>query len=233
MISDSGLEFNKQWIAIANAGIGGPVPYVPPKVFTVTPATLANPNLEVTIAGSAYTDMMAASHRPLMPAFDPSQIYYSLLFNLNIDQNTPTQGQALESEANYVYVDAKGISWEFPSDWQINIEQGWMVQGFTPTAPWLNTGIRIQPLTPGTPCPVKISYLVDTVNNNVSTLGFVVDGVSYAMPAAFQKIPAQQKNKAVNVGAWAPGIYVQFQSDLASKGGLMTNKYTGVAINWE
>jgi hypothetical protein len=233
MIPDRGLEYNRQWEAIANMGIGGPKPYVQPKVFTVIPASPTNPNLEVTIVGSGYTDMMAATHRPLMPVFDPTHIYYSFLFNLNIDPNAPTQGQALESEANYVYVDAKGISWEMPTDWQINIEENWMIQGFTPEVPWLDTGIRIPKLTPGIPCPIKISYLVDEVNGVCSTLGFVVNGVSYPMPAAFQKIPAQQKNTEPNVDTWAPGIYAQFQLDLASKGGSMTNKYSGVAIAWE
>jgi hypothetical protein len=233
MIPDSQLEFAKNWIAIANEGIGGPVPYVPPTAFSVAPANPRSPNLLVAIAGSAYTDMMAALHRPLMPVFDPSRIYYSLSFNLNVDANTQTQAQALESEANFVYVDAKGISWEFPSDWQINVEENYMIQGFTPDIPWRDTGLRIPKLVSGIPCPIKISYLVDTVDNVISTLGFTVNGVSYAMPAVFQNIPAQRKNTVPKVNTWMPGMYVQFQSDLAYKGGALIHEYSGVSINWE
>ena len=53
MISDNLLERNPQWQAIANAGIGGPVPYVAPTVYTVTPATDQDPFLTVTITGSS------------------------------------------------------------------------------------------------------------------------------------------------------------------------------------
>jgi hypothetical protein len=227
MITDCGLEYNKQWEAIANEGIGGPDPYVAPTIYKVTPANIA-PNLAVTIVGGSYTDMMAATHRPLMPVFDPKNIYYSLSYNINIDPNTPTQGQALESEANYCHIDAQGKCWYYPSDLQFNIEKGWMIQGFTWPEPWLDTEFKIAPFKAGVPCPVKINYLVDTIDHNVSTLSVVVNGILYTMPAAFQKVAAQQLTPV-----WAPGIYVQFQLDLASKGGSMTNIYTNVCVNWE
>lgn len=229
MIQDVNIEYNKQWEALANPGIGGPVPYVAPKVFTVTPASLTNPNMEVTISGGSYTDMMAATHRPLIPAFFPNQIYYSFVFNIIVDQNAPTQDQAFESEAVYCWLDSAGKCWYCNTSFQVNYEEGGMVQVYTPNNPWLDTGIKVPKFTPNVPCPVKISYLIDTVNHVYSTLGFVMNGVSYALPASCQKLPAVVKSPP-----WAPGVYTQFQLDkdyLPS--GQMTNKYNGVGINWE
>jgi hypothetical protein len=234
MIPDSGLEFNKQWYAIANAGIGGPKPYVAPTLFTVTDGTVSKSGaLEVAIAGSSYTDMMAATHRPLMPVFDPSHIYYSFSYEINLDPNAPTQGQALESEAVPTWTDKNGISWQLPGYFQINIEEKGMVQGFTIAEPWLDSGNRVQIPTPGTPYPVKISYMWNQVANTISLPGFKANGVKYAMPSAFQNVPALAKNTVPNVDTWQQGMYVQLQSDLASKGGSMTNKYTGIELNWE
>lgn len=235
MINDSQLEFNQQWLPYTGPGIGGPTPEGPwPTTATVTPATLANPNLETTIVGAAYTDAMYATKRPLLPVFDPTHIYYSLAFNINVDPNASAVTQALESEAAYTFTDANGISWQFPVYWQINQEEKGMVQAYaSKTQPWLDTGIKIPFPTSGTPYPIKISYCVNTQAKTSSILGFVANGVSYAMPAAFQNVPAVQENKTAGVDEWTPGMYVQFQSDLNYKGGAMTNKYTGVQVDWE
>jgi hypothetical protein len=228
MIKDAGLEYNKQWKAIADEGIGGPVPYVAPTTYTVVPASPSSPEAIVTIAGKGYTDMMAATHRPLMPAFFPNEIYYSLEFNISTDDNAPTKAQALESEAVYCHLDDTGKCWYYNNSLQFNYQEGGMIQVFTPTNPWLDTGIKVPKFTPNLPCPVKISYLVDTVNHVMSTQAVMVNGVSHALPASCQKLPGVNKSPI-----WAPGVYVQFQLDLAFAGGTFVNKYSGVGINWE
>lgn len=228
MISDALLEYNKQWAVYTGPDIGGPVPYVAPTVATVTPASNKSADLVVEISGKGYTDMMAATHRPLMPAFYPNAIYYSLSYDITTDLTSLSTVQALESEASYCWLDAQGECWYCNNSLQFNYEEGGMIQAFTPANPWLDTGIKVPKFNPNVPTPVKISYLVDTVNRVMSTQGVTVDGVSYALPAAFQKIPAIRKTPT-----WAPGVYVQFQLDLAYAGGTLTNKYRNIGVNWE
>jgi hypothetical protein len=59
----------------------------------------------------------------------------------------------------------------------------------------------------------------------MSTLAVEINGISHPLPATFQKIPGSKRG-------WAPGVYVQFQLDLASKGGSITNKYSNISLNW-
>jgi hypothetical protein len=222
MIRDANLEFNPQWTALANPGIGGPVPYVAPTVFTATPATKANPFLTVTIAGGPYTDMMAATHRPLMPAFFPNAIYYSFEFEITPDANFKNI-QALEFEAAFC---ANGIYYDNAS--QLNyVNPAGHVQAYaSPENVWADTEIILPQFTAGMATPVRVNYLVDTVGCTMSTLSLEVMGKAYPLPAQFQKVPGAPRS------GWAPGIYVQFQSDLASKGGTFTNKYSNVHLDW-
>jgi hypothetical protein len=221
MIEDSQLEFNQQWTAIANEGIGGPNPYVAPKLYTATPANASNPYLTVAIEGSSYTDMMAATHRPLMPAFYPNQIYYFLEFLFTPDANGKNV-QADEFEASFA--DLNGYYYN-NSMQHNNVNPAGMIQAYaSPTNVWVNTGIVLP--RPTVPTPFKVSYLVDTVAHVMSTISTEIGGKVYPLPAVFQKVPGIKRN-------WAPGVYVQFQLDLASKGGAFTNKYSNVYLNWE
>jgi hypothetical protein len=221
MITDEWLEYSPQWTAIANSGIGGPDPYVAPKVFTATPATPANPYLTATIEGSSYTDFMAATHRPLMPAFYPDQIFYSLSFLFTPDANGKNV-QADEFEASFA--DQNGYYYN-NSMQHNNVNPAGMIQAYaSPTNVWANTGIVLP--RPTAPTLVQVNYCVDTVGRTMSTLSVSFGGKVYPLPAEFQKAPGIKRG-------WAPGVYVQFQLDLASKGGTFTNKYSLISLNWE
>lgn len=222
MIQDSLLEFSPQWSAIANEGIGGPVPYVAPKVFTASPATQANPFLEVTISGSSYTDMMAFVHRPLMPVFSPNAIYYSFNFDIMPDANQSVI-QALEFEASFS--DSGGYYYNNSMEYNNVNPKGHLQAYASPTNVWADTGI-VLPMFPAKEwTEVKVNYLVDTVAHVLSTLSVEIAGKVYPLPAMFQRVPGTKRN-------WAPGIYTQFQSDLASKGGAFTNKFANISIDW-
>ena len=223
MITDALLEYNKQWTAIANEGIGGPVPYVAPTTYTVTPG----PAVAVTIAGKGYTCMMAATHRPLMPAFFPSQVYYSFEYLLQTDANV-AQLQAHESEASYCWTDSKG-TWYCNNSLQLNqVNPKGMIQAYaSPTNVWADTGIVVPNLLPNEFYPIKISYCVDMIGRTMSTQSITINGRTYPLPGIFQKVPA------ISRPGWAPGIYAQIQLDLAFAGGSVTNKYSGININWE
>jgi hypothetical protein len=221
MISDNSLEYNPQWEAIADQGIGGPEPYVAPKVFIATPATPANQFLSVTIEGGSYTDMMAATHRPLMPAFYPD-IYYDYEFDITPDPNV-ADVQALEFEASY----ADQNDYYYNNSMQLNyVNPSGMIQAYGgPENVWANTGIVVPKFTPNVPTPVKVSYLVDIFARVMSTLAVTIAGKRYPLPSLFQRISGEKRG-------WTPGVYVQFQLDLASKGGSMTNKYSNINLNW-
>ncbi len=156
MIRDAKLEFNQQWEALANEGIGGPVPYVPPTLFSVVPASKTNPYLTVTNTGEGYTDMMAATHRPLMPVFDQRNIYYALEFDVILSPNTNVI-QALEFEASYC--DNNQIYYNNSMQYN-NVNPKGHIQAFaSSTNVWADTGIVL----PTIPTKVRVKYLVDTI----------------------------------------------------------------------
>lgn len=222
MIQDGLLEYNPQWMALANSGIGGPVPYVAPKVDTVTPATAAKPFLTVVDNGTSYTDMMAATHRPLMPAFYLNAIRYDFAFDITPDPNI-SDVQALEFEASLA--DQNGYYYNNSMQYN-NVNPKGHIQAYaSPTNVWADTGIVVPMFAPGVQTEVVVSYLVDTVGHTMSTLSVSIGGKTYPLPALFQKVPGFLRN-------WTPGVYVQFQLDLASKGGSITNKYSNISVNW-
>jgi len=223
MFQDVQLEFNQQWAAYSNPGIGNP-----PTSMSVTPANAENQNLVVSINGPGYTNMMAATHRPLMPVFDLAQVYYSYEFNLLTDPNV-TKLQVHENEATFCYIDSKGVCYYFNNSLQLNqVNPKGMIQAYTPANVWADTGIVIPTLAPKETYPIKISYMVDLVNHTMSTLSIVINGKVNALPAMFQKIPGMIKNPT-----WAPGVYCQFQLGLAKAGGEVTTQYNNVKVNWE
>lgn len=216
MLLDSQLEYNQQWQAIANAGIGGPVPYVPPTTYTVVPASdTGTPEMVITIAGVGYTDMMAATHRPLVTPFDPSNIYYSKYFNMQTDANIG-QAQVIEAEARYYFTDSHGQGWTANNCVQFNqVNPKGMVQAYaSPTNVWANTGIVLPNFLPNTRYSIRLNYLVDTVGKTSSILSLEFNGVTYPFPSMFQKVPMVQMTPA-----WTPGIYDQFQLGLNAAGG--------------
>lgn len=229
MIIDQFLEYNPQWVAIANAGIGGPVPYVPPTTYTVTPATdTGSPQMVVSIAGVGYTDMMAATHRPIHAAFDPSNVYYSMFFNMQTDANIGS-AQVMECEARYYFTDSSGQGWGVNNCVQFNqVNPKGMVQAYaSPTNVWANTGIVLPNFLPNTRYSVRLNYLVDTVGKTASTLSLEYNGTNYPFPSLFQKVPMIKMTPA-----WTPGVYVQFQLGLDSAGGQFSIGYDHVNVEW-
>lgn len=225
MISDSNLEYAPQWATIANVGIGGPVPYVPPSMYTITPASPSEEWMKVLIVGSSYTDMMAYLHRPLVPWFDPAAVYVSFQFEMMTDALAPMQAQAIEFE-NCFCVDGEHY---YNGSLQINYQQGGELQAWAgPNNQWANTGINLGILVPSTPYRFKVLYLLNTVEHTLSTISVSVNDIVHSLPSEFQNIPAIIKNPA-----WAEGVYVQFQLDLAHAGGQFSIFAKNVSVNWE
>jgi hypothetical protein len=220
VIPDSGLEYSPQWaVAPWNTGIGP----VKPISATVTPATPADPYLTVSLdAAPNYSNMLASTKRPLLPVYDPSQIYLSFAFTLTPDDNGDLV-QADEFEA--LYYDENGYAYHTQMQ-RNNVNPAGMIQAYaSPTNVWADTGIVISKRWTE-PTSIVVNYLIDTVAHTSSILSLENAGVSYALPAEFQNVPATQPK-------WTPGIYCQFQLDGAKAGGKFTNKYGGISVNWQ
>lgn len=229
MISDYQLERNPQWYAVPwNPGIGP----VKPISQTVTPGSDDDPYLTVSIVGpKGYSNMMAATHRPLMPVFDTSHIYYSFGFNLLTDANAGLV-QVFEHEAPFCFIDSGGACWYANNSMQFNQVEPPVgkVQAYTPQKVWADTGIVIPKIQPESLTSVVIRYMcnMQTHTPTMSTPALEVNGKTYALPPQFQNIPMQQMKPA-----WAAGLYVQFQIGLQEAGGAVTTKYDGISVNWE
>jgi hypothetical protein len=209
MIVDSNLEFNSQWAAYTDPGIGNQ-----PTKAIVTYATVDDPFLTVTNVGGSYANMMAATHRPVLYGF------YS--FSFNIFPGDWNVIQALESEASYCDQNSRYYNNSLQFN---NVNPAGMIQAYaSPEEPWADTGIIVPRFSVGV--QVTINYYVDVVKGTMSTLSIVIGGKTYPLPSKFENIPG-----FIRPG-WAPGLYVQFQPDLASKGGTIVNKYNNINVKW-
>src|SRR5580700_12226022 len=100
MIPDIDLEYSSLWTPQAAQDIGGPIvdgKWVPPTSYTVAPANESNPWMHVGITGPSWTCMLASLKRPILPYFDPANIYFTHCYDLMTDANTPIVAQAVET----------------------------------------------------------------------------------------------------------------------------------------
>jgi hypothetical protein len=223
---DDKLEFSDAWHVEVGPGIGGPVPYVAPTQAVVKPATTADPYMYVTIAGSRYTDMMAALLRPWQPEFieDPKNVEITLEFTLNTDDNSFNSLQALETDLRIA--DAAGYNYN--GSFQNNYQEGGQIQvyGVPPNPPWVDTGLKPGKFSRNTDHHVRIRYAVNTVAHTMSTPWAEIDGIRYSVPAKLMNVPG-------DLVKWTPGLYLQLQLDLAFAGGSSTVKFKNVRCVWE
>lgn len=124
-----------------------------------------------------------------------------------------------------------GTVWKFNGSLQLNVDEGWMVQtdeNLDAKGGWVDDGVKIPALTPNIPHVIQKTHFVDMANKAHSVLSIAVDGTSYPLPAANQKIPAALTN-------WA-GDLVLPQGQITLKGipagavGSVTLKILGVSI---
>jgi hypothetical protein len=231
MIRDQQLEFSpicpipnaptsQMWVARYDKGIGGPNPYVPPTSFTIIGPSRAYPWMQVPIVGPAYTDGMASTFRPWLRNSDR----ISLELDVMTDANNLTASQANEMDLILVTPDG----WYFNGSWQLNNQEGGQIQvyGVPPNPAWVNTGITPGKFAPNTPYHVKINYAIDYAKHTMSTPSSEINGQVFPTPASLLNVPGIQNG-------WAPGVYVQLQSDLNFAGGGFKTFYRNITINWE
>jgi hypothetical protein len=181
--------------------------------------------LVVSIAGAAYTDMMAALQRPWQPQFisNPAKVELTLDFILNTDVPSFTTLQALESD--FRICDPAGYNYN--GSFQNNYEEGGQIQvyGVAPNPAWLNTGLKPGKYSSGVDHHVRIRYVVNTVAHTMQMPWSDIDNVRYTVNAPVN-VPGDLLN-------WTPGIYLQLQLDLAYAGGASTVKFRNIQCIWE
>jgi hypothetical protein len=220
MIIDSGLE-NYLWVPEVGNGIGSPG--TPNPTITITQPTPANPWLKVETVGAGYADGLAKLARPLLlnPANKGALTY---AYELMTDVRTPNAAQALETTPRIILPDGRDL----PGDFQINYEEGGMVQIWQSAAKaWADTGIVVGKYSPGKVYAVEQGYTWDEVKGTMSLPWFSINGKVFEIPAAMQ-------NVAMGTGlGWPPSeIVLQQQLDLNSKGGAFSVIYRNMQITY-
>jgi len=222
MINDGSLEYSPQWTPQMGPTIGGPTdPFIPPTLYTVTPATEADEWMHVNIAGPSWTCMLASLKRPIMPYFDPANVYFTQVADLMTDANAPTVAQAIEmtSRVNIDNID-------YICGGQFNYAIGGHFQVYTAANPWVDTGIAPGIFVPNTPYRIKIRNLINTVAKTWSVLSVSVNGVVGLVPPACQNVPGILLE-------WPDGAYDQKQLDFNKTAGAMEVSFRRCANEWE
>jgi hypothetical protein len=221
MIRDGNLEWSSQWVTRIGPDIGGPNPFVAPTSYGFKHPAVGNDWMEVYISGGAYTDMMVALQRPILPVFNAAAIELAWEFDLYTDVNTPVQAQALETDIRLC--DAAGYNYN--ASLQLNYQSGGQIQISNAKGGWSNTGLIPGKYAPNVPYHVDINYLFDTVEHTVSVQSMEINYKAYVIPLTMQKVPAQLLK-------WVPGVYLQVQSDLASTGGAFSYWMKNISLDW-
>jgi hypothetical protein len=224
MIPDIDLERSTLWTPKAAADIGGPVvngKWVPPTLYTVTPATDADEWMHVNIAGTSWTCMLASLIRPILPYHDPAAILFTQVYDLMTDANAPGVAQAIET-TNRVNI----AGTDYICGGQFNYAIGGQFQVYTKANPWANTGIIPGKFAPNTPYRVKIRNVINSVAKTWSVLAVTINGLAYSVPAACQNVPGIPL-------PWPDGAYDQKQLDFNQTAGKMQVSFRRVSNQWE
>jgi hypothetical protein len=214
MINDSNLEHGA-WVAKTGPGIG-PVP----QTFLILPPLDDESPLILYVANPTYGNGLAASYRPLMPAFDPTAIPLAFEYEVCTDGNGPSLAQAIETDLLYCGADGyKAIG-----GLQNNYQLGGVIQISNAAGDWVNTDVTLGKFAPGVWYSVKINYLVNAVAHTITYVSLVVNGITYPLGQTFAS--------TLMSPIWKPGVYAQLQTDVGAAGGGFSVGFKNVGLVW-
>jgi len=198
MIQDVDLHLEQGWEKKVGPDIGGPVPFLPPDAYGFVQGTTA---MRFDIRGKAYTDWLAALHRPLLL----NTGHLSLMFELMTDLNALTVAQAIEIDTR---ISAAG--WNFNHSFQNNYQSGGMLQISGQDNNWVDTGIKFGKFQPRAWYAIGLHYSFDAVAFNYRTERIQVGDETFDL-----SLPTLKAQKL----GWTDGAHLQVQQDLAASGG--------------
>lgn len=212
---DSNLEANPNWNKLANSGVGGPKPYVPPDDFGMN-VIQSDIEREFYISGPAYTDGLFSLHRPIMPNTGK----LALQFELRTDEDTTINAQALEFDTRLAI---GKFGYNFSS--QFNYQKGGVWQAFIKDRGWVDTPFKPGKFSPDQWYPIRFDYSFDTAKKLFSFISVAVGVTPFILPIQFH-------NLAATPLAWVDSCNLQMQLDLAYKGGSYRTRVRRISYLW-
>lgn len=209
-IIDNDLELRPDWERHVGPDIGG----IEPASYGWNVLSAAR---EFYVKGSAYSDWLAAVHRPVLP----NTGLLTLAFDLMTDSNTPLMAQALEFDTR---VSVGGYNYNFSS--QVNYAEGGMLQISDATGKWMDTGFKPGKFSPDLWYQIRMGYRFNLLSQRYSFATATIGIKSAVIPVNLQNLPAQLLK-------WADSVSLQVQLDLAGSGGGYSIFLKNVRYIWE
>lgn len=208
MIVDQNIHLLTPWDIHVGAGIGG----VPPASYGVE---MLPGIAKFYTAGPAYSDWLAAQHRPICP----NTGNLTLSFSLMTDDLAPAAAQALEFDTR---VSIAGLNYNFSA--QFNYAEGGTFQIVDNGGHWVDTGWKPGKFEPWIWYPIVLMYRFDTAKRTFSFMG-ASNGVSVAVPTGMQNLAAANLS-------WADSASVQVQQDIAGMAGAFSEYIKEMNLTW-
>lgn len=209
MIVDANLETLTSWEKHVGPDIGG----VPPLVYGWNQTADA---MEFYTNGPAYSDWLAALHRPVLPG-----TLQSLSFELMVDGDSPMASQAIEIDTKLAI---GGHMYDFSS--QFNYAEGGMWQIVNAKELWVDTGFRPGRFQPDIWYPIRFGYGYNLGTKQFSVLNASVGVKQFKVSTALQNIPAAPSN-------WADSVSLQVQLDIAKQTGQYAIYMRNIDYYWQ
>jgi hypothetical protein len=210
-ICDTDLHLRADWENHVGINIGGTQP--------TSYGTVLLPNArQFFTAGKAYSDWLAAIHRPICP----NTGYLTLSFELMTDAACYDQAQALEFDTR---ISIASLNYNLSS--QFNYFEGGAFQITDVRGNWIDSGWKPGKFVPYVWYPITLRYGFDVAKKAYSFLS-ANNGVGspYVIPKVLQGLPAQPL-------AWADSCSLQVQLDLAAAGGAFSIFTRKMEYTWE
>lgn len=161
--------------------------------------------------GPAYSGWLAKQVNALLPGMTKISVAY----NLTIDDATQTEAQVVEFDSKFT--DAAGYTYDGSAQW--NIAEAWMFQTDNSSGTWTDTGVKMAAPMPNVSVAVKIDYVLDYVNHNLTITGVTVNGTYSALSIT---LPAKQSGWA------ASQIVTQAQQVIGATAGAYSIKIAAI-----
>lgn len=210
MIVDSDLQLRPDWEKHVGPDIGGISP-------DVSGWDQSNPPyMRFFAQGKAYSDWLAAIHRPILPNTGNLQ----LSFDLMVDSLAGTYAQALEFDTR---LSIAGFNYNFSS--QVNYAEGGKLQISDVKGNWVDSGAVPGKLPILMPIRFLYVYKFDTIKKTYSTVSVSIAGKKYLIPARLQNLAAQPLK-------WDDSCSLQVQLDIGALPGAFSHSMNNVDLGW-
>lgn len=208
MIIDAELEKRADWEKKVGADIGG-----------VSPTSYGWNQwpdcMKFYTSGKAYSDWLAALHRPVLP----NTGNLALSFDLMTDSFAPQCAQAIEFDTR---VSLAGMNYNFSA--QVNYALGGVLQLSDAKGNWQDTDFRPGKFLPFVWTPIRMVYQFDTHLQIYATVEVRIGLQRWKSPTKIALAPLPLN--------WEDSCSLQIQQDLGSTGGAFAIYIRNAQYEW-